>query len=411
MGTTGTNYSQGPVIDAGFVYIKAGGNLQKYNASGTQQWTSPATGVNTQPAIMDSDVYVNSESGQIRKYNKTTGAEVIGGGFPIATTPQQASLTAINGKLFFKSDLLRVYNAANGIAVWSAAIGPDATYYNSPAVAGGAVYVYGWDARLYAFDENTGTPLTGFPSVALSTSTNVRNWSSPAVAGDKVFVAAGTSQKLKVLGAAGTAQAGLVLAENLAFSTDTQGFDLCSPAVSDCYVFAMLDGGGLYAFFGGCGTAPTGALSINGGESCTNSQNVTLTLNNNNDISITEMRISENPFFTAVPWIPYSSTSLFTLSAGFGMKTVYAQLRNNVGVLSNVFNDQIDYQQTCAKVAVCDVDKDGDIDKLDLSAISKARGQIALPGDPRDANGDGVITPADVKVCIPKCTLPNCAIQ
>lgn len=59
----------------------------------------------------------------------------------------------------------------------------------------------------------------------------------------------------------------------------------------------------------------------------------------------------------------------------------------------------------------CDVDKDGDIDKNDLSLISRARGQTALPGDPRDSDNDGKITPNDVKVCIPLCTRASCAIQ
>jgi PKD repeat protein len=61
---------------------------------------------------------------------------------------------------------------------------------------------------------------------------------------------------------------------------------------------------------------------------------------------------------------------------------------------------------------VCDVDGDGDIDKADLSLISRSRNQPATgPDDPRDANGDGLITPADVKACIPQCTLPGCALQ
>lgn len=63
-------------------------------------------------------------------------------------------------------------------------------------------------------------------------------------------------------------------------------------------------------------------------------------------------------------------------------------------------------------VARCDVDKDGDIDKLDLSAISRARGKTVPPLDPAyDADGSGTITPNDAKVCIPLCTRPNCAIQ
>ena len=61
--------------------------------------------------------------------------------------------------------------------------------------------------------------------------------------------------------------------------------------------------------------------------------------------------------------------------------------------------------------ARCDVDLDGDVDQLDLSAISRGRGKTPLPGDPRDANGDGKINPGDVKFCIPKCTRANCAAQ
>lgn len=57
---------------------------------------------------------------------------------------------------------------------------------------------------------------------------------------------------------------------------------------------------------------------------------------------------------------------------------------------------------------VCDIDVDGDVDQLDLSAISRARGQAPLAGDARDANGDGAISPADVKACIPKCTRASC---
>lgn len=58
----------------------------------------------------------------------------------------------------------------------------------------------------------------------------------------------------------------------------------------------------------------------------------------------------------------------------------------------------------------CDADYDGNIDKIDLSIISRSRGQTVMLGDPRDSNGDGRITPADVQVCIPQCTLPHCAV-
>lgn len=60
----------------------------------------------------------------------------------------------------------------------------------------------------------------------------------------------------------------------------------------------------------------------------------------------------------------------------------------------------------------CDVNLDGRIDQRDLALISRARGQRASgPNDPRDSDGDGLITPNDVKVCLQRCTLPGCAIQ
>jgi PKD repeat protein len=63
-------------------------------------------------------------------------------------------------------------------------------------------------------------------------------------------------------------------------------------------------------------------------------------------------------------------------------------------------------------VGICDADRDGDVDRIDLSLISRARGQRATGADdPRDSDGDGQITPNDVKVCTAKCTRPNCATQ
>ena len=355
VGSVGYNFNEGPIIDEGYVYVKAGAMLQKYDAAGLLQWASSASGANTQPSIMGDHVYSNSESGQIQKFDKSTGAQIIGSGFPISTGSSMSALTTVNGKIFHKADILYAYDADDGTLLWSEYAGGNGTYYGSPAVSGGAVYVYGYiDGQLYAFDENTGATLTGFPSVDLSPG-GARNWGSPTIVGDKIFIGAGQSQMLKVLGAAGTAQAGQLLAEYLTFSTDFQGFDLCSPVVSDGWVFAMLDGGGLYAFYGG-DDPHSGALVINDDESCTESQDVTLALDNNDNPDVVEMRISEDPFFTGAMWEPYSETTTWTLSAGFGTKTVYAQLKDTFGQLSNVFTDQIDYLESCGSVVPVFVD-------------------------------------------------------
>jgi outer membrane protein assembly factor BamB len=345
VGTLGTNYSEGPLLDGGFVYVKAGGNLLKFNSAGVPQYSMPCPGSNTQPALSGSFLYSNSGVGTIRKYDKATGAEVIGGGFPISTASEVASLTVVDGLIFYKADQLYVYKIADGTLAWSKADGGDSTYSSSPAVSGGAVYTYGADGRIYAFDENTGATLTGFPSVVLSG--GGRNFSSPSVAGDKVFVGAGTSQKLVVLGAAGTGSPGQVLADYATFSADLQGFDLCSPAISDGWVFAMLDGGGLYAFYASGTAPPQGGISINGGAACTTSANVVLSINNFGDVSITQMIISEDPFFAGAVYEPYAATKNWTLSAGFGLKTVYAKLKTSGGTESNVFSDTIDFEATC----------------------------------------------------------------
>ncbi len=60
---------------------------------------------------------------------------------------------------------------------------------------------------------------------------------------------------------------------------------------------------------------------------------------------------------------------------------------------------------------VCDVDEDGDIDRDDINLIIAVRNTPASgPDDPRDADGDGMITALDARKCVLKCTLPRCEI-
>jgi len=57
----------------------------------------------------------------------------------------------------------------------------------------------------------------------------------------------------------------------------------------------------------------------------------------------------------------------------------------------------------------CDFDKNRIVDRLDIQAILAARGQVAVPGDGRDYDGNGIITVADARACTLKCTYPRCA--
>jgi predicted extracellular nuclease len=57
-----------------------------------------------------------------------------------------------------------------------------------------------------------------------------------------------------------------------------------------------------------------------------------------------------------------------------------------------------------------DVDGDGDVDRNDVNAITAARNQPASgPTDPRDLNGDNVITVQDARIDATLCTRPGCA--
>lgn len=57
----------------------------------------------------------------------------------------------------------------------------------------------------------------------------------------------------------------------------------------------------------------------------------------------------------------------------------------------------------------CDFDADRDVDRLDVDAIFAARGTLAVPGDARDSDGDGLITVNDGRACALECTRPSCA--
>ena len=59
---------------------------------------------------------------------------------------------------------------------------------------------------------------------------------------------------------------------------------------------------------------------------------------------------------------------------------------------------------------VCNVNGDNAIDRNDIALIRAGIGQTPTLNDPRDANGDGKITVADVRLCTLACTLPGCAV-
>ncbi|MFX0095935.1 MAG: choice-of-anchor X domain-containing protein, partial [Candidatus Hodarchaeota archaeon] len=73
---------------------------------------------------------------------------------------------------------------------------------------------------------------------------------------------------------------------------------------------------------------PSGFVTINLGATFTNTTNVNLTLNADDDV--VEMRISQDPSFDGVSWDPFANFSTFVLG-GTGLQFVYVQFKDAVG--------------------------------------------------------------------------------
>jgi uncharacterized repeat protein (TIGR01451 family) len=73
-------------------------------------------------------------------------------------------------------------------------------------------------------------------------------------------------------------------------------------------------------------------------------------------------------------------------------------------------SDEVEVTIETAAAPVCDVDGDGNVDLADISLIIQARNTPASGSDdPRDWDGDGLITVLDARGCVVQCTNPRCA--
>ena len=83
--------------------------------------------------------------------------------------------------------------------------------------------------------------------------------------------------------------------------------------------------------------APTGSITINGGDAYTNSTSVTLTLTYSSGVTIGEY---SNDGVNWLGWAGPVATKAWTLSSGDGVKTVYYKVWDNGGNTA-VYNDTI----------------------------------------------------------------------
>ena len=98
----------------------------------------------------------------------------------------------------------------------------------------------------------------------------------------------------------------------------------------------------------------------------------------------------------------------FISSQLIGRVEVVGQIGARFLTIDDVFFSPENPNEPAAR---CDVDMDGDVDRLDVMSIFGARNQPANGADdPRDSDGDGVITVLDGRQCVLQCDLPACAI-
>lgn len=91
-------------------------------------------------------------------------------------------------------------------------------------------------------------------------------------------------------------------------------------------------------------TPPTGSVTINNGEAVTTNRNVTLQLSAADvNGTVVSMRLANDTTNTWSEWEAYATVKSWTLTAGGGVKTVYAQFRDAGGNVSTNASDTINY--------------------------------------------------------------------
>jgi cell division septation protein DedD len=84
-------------------------------------------------------------------------------------------------------------------------------------------------------------------------------------------------------------------------------------------------------------TPPQGSMQINNGDTSTSSTTVTLSVSATDSVSgVSQMRFSNYGTWDQSTWEPYAGTVNWQLTGGDGVKTVYCQIQDNAGLLTNL---------------------------------------------------------------------------
>ena len=86
-------------------------------------------------------------------------------------------------------------------------------------------------------------------------------------------------------------------------------------------------------------TPPAGSFALNDGASSTTSANVSVDSAVTDTVGVSEMRFSTDEKATWGSWMPFSTTASLTLSPQQGLKTVYAEYRDEAGNVVQLWDD------------------------------------------------------------------------
>ncbi len=99
-------------------------------------------------------------------------------------------------------------------------------------------------------------------------------------------------------------------------------------------------------------TPPAGSVAINSGSAYTRSASVTLTITASDpETAVTDVRFSNDNVTWSV-WEPYAGSKTWSLAAGDGTRTVYVQVRNSSGLVSDSFSESIVMDATAPTASV-----------------------------------------------------------
>lgn len=241
----GTASGRVGAVVGGVVYA-VGGNAYALNAStGAIIWNY-TTGARSAPAFAGGYVYFGTV-GTVCALNAYTGAQVweYEGKAHVESSPAVA-----DGYVYVGVNGIVALNASTGTTIWNYTVGgPSAGYTSSsPAVANGRVFI-GFGGDVYAFNASTGTKMWNFP-----TESNMH--SSPAIAGDAVYIGSDNGNLYALNASTGTKLWNYTIQP----IHDERGWSrslYASPAIADGFIYMGSADGDVYALAAASNTTPS----------------------------------------------------------------------------------------------------------------------------------------------------------